>query len=415
MLDTFERQVLKASIADLTSRIAPALSDPKAAATLAMTTRLLAHVLERSGETEFAGIGAEVEALQAEEAREDAVMAAGAGAAATGSASVEALSAYVAEHLPGVGVEELEASLGGFSKSTLLLRLNNAPQLDNGLVIRCDVPGGPVESAAADEHDVIALMHRHGLPVAQPVWADRNFLGQGGTALCTRRVSGGSAFDATGSVLGPQGPQAAKELARVLAAVHAVPVVELDPNLQTHPVSLQAHIERLVSGFQSQWHRHRDRASPVLEEAFDYLLNNIPQHNGQPVIVHGDASLRNLLLSDGQASGLVDWELFHIGDHHEDLAYCRPDVEQAMPFDDFLAEYRAHGGGDFRPEVGAYFGLFGAVRNAVFGITIIHHFTKADKPEGRFAFAALYLARKLIAEVGKQLLAMKATETAHVG
>jgi aminoglycoside phosphotransferase (APT) family kinase protein len=113
--------------------------------------------------------------------------------------------------------------------------------------------------------------------------------------------------------------------------------------------------------------------------------------------------LRNLLLDGEQASGLIDWELWHLGDPNEDLAYCRPEIEQVMDWDDFIAKYRGHGGVNWSPEAGTYYGLYGAVRNAVFGITIIHGLSSAEHPQARFAFAAIYLARKLISDTARRL------------
>jgi aminoglycoside phosphotransferase (APT) family kinase protein len=400
MLDRFEIQILRACIADLGSRVAPQLQDPGAAATLSMASRLLAHIVARRETSAFSGLDNEVAELQAEEGREDALLSAG--TVTGGGISAESLSPYVASRLPGAGVTAIEASLGGFSKRTLLLKLSAAPQLDNALVIRCDEAGGPVESAAADELAILRLMHRRGVPVAEPVWADRNFP-FGGSALATRRLAGRSAYDATGAQLGPQGPQAARELARVLALVHAVPPAELDLSPERRNASLREHVQRMVEDYRSQWQRHQGRGSPVLDRAFDYLLTHIPGGGATPAIVHGDASLRNLLLDGEQATGLVDWELWHLGDPVEDLAYGRPEVEQVMSYDEFLAEYRRYGGAAYRADAGAYYGLFGAVRNAVFGATIIHGFTAAERPESRYAFAALYLARKLVSDVAHRL------------
>lgn len=400
MLDRFESQVLRATLADLSAQVAPALKDPGAAATLAMASRLLANVLARGETASFSGIDSEVAALQAEEAREDVLL--GGGHAQDAALTSEALTPYVAAQIPGASVAAIEATLGGFSKRTLLLRLSGAPQLDNALVIRCDEAGGPVESAAANELSILKLMHRHGVPVAEPLWADGRFP-FGGTALVTRRISGGSAYDATGSALGPQGPQAARELARILAQIHRVAVSEVELPQDVLQSSLQQHVEQMVAAYQSQWQRHRSRPSPVTDAALDYLLKHVPTDSAPVSVVHGDASLRNLLMADGRATGIVDWELWHLGDPNEDLAYCRPDIEQAISWDEFLAEYRAAGGIDCHAGAIAYYGLFGAVRNAIFGASIIHSFTVAERPMMRFAFAASYLARKLIPDVARRL------------
>lgn len=402
MLDRFETQVVRAALGDLNTRIAPALQDPALQAALGMISRLLAHIAVRGDTPAITDIGGEVAALKAQEVAEDALLARAvqpSGAAV----SLDTLGPYVAQHVPGARVTAIRASLGGFSKRTIVLELDKAPQLDNALVIRCDQVGGPVEGLAADELPILQLMHAQGLPVAEPLWADRDFI-LGGTALCTKRVHGASAFDATGSKLGPQGATAARELARLLAKVHAVSP-KLMPEIGAQAdTPLRTQVERMLLAYQDQWQRHRRADSPVLAAAFDYLLNNIPQTDAPPTIVHGDASLRNLLIHDGKASGLLDWEIWHLGDPNEDLAYCRADVEQAMPWAEFLAEYQKHGGvAQFSDAAGAYYGLFGAIRNAVFGVTILDGFETAEQPGTTSAFAALYLARKLIAEVGSQL------------
>lgn len=403
MLDRFESQVLRACVADLSSRVAPRLADAGAAASLAMASRLLAHLLARGESSAISSLDSEVVTLQAEEAQENALLVPDGSAASADAITAESLSAYVGKRLEGAAVSAIEASLGGFSKRTLLLRLSGAPQVGNAVVIRCDEAGGPVKSAAADELDILRLMHRHGVAVAEPLWADAAFP-FGGTALCTRRLAGSSPYDATGSALGPQGPEAARELARLLAQVHAVPVAELELSPELRAARTSEHAHRLVSGFKAQLDQHRERATPVLDAAFAYLLSHIPAEAGAPVIVHGDASLRNLMLDGDKASGLVDWELWHLGDAAEDLAYCRPEVEQVMPWDAFLAEYRRHGGGPvWRADAGAYYRLYGAVRNAVFGVTIIHGFSRAARPESRYAFAAIYLARKLISDIARRL------------
>lgn len=411
MLDRFESQVLRAAIGDLNTRIAPALGDPSTQAALGMISRLLAHVVVRGETPAVSDIASEVQALKAQEASEDAVLAKAAQPAGA-AVNVDTLGPYVAKHVPGARVAAIRASLGGFSKRTIVLELENAPQLDNALVIRCDQVGGPVEGLAADELPILKLMHAQGLPVAEPLWADRDFV-LGGTALCTKRVSGSSAFDLSGAKLGPQGPVAARELARLLAKVHAVSpaLLPADAGAGDAKTPLRRHVERMVLAYQDQWQRHRRGDSPVLSAAFDFLLKNIPSNDAPPTIVHGDASLRNLLIDDGKASGLLDWEIWHLGDPNEDLAYCRPDVEQAMPWAEFLAEYQRHGGvAAFSDAAGAYYGLFGAIRNAVFGATIIDGFEQAEQPGTTSAFAALYLARKLIAEVGGQLTRAQAKD-----
>jgi aminoglycoside phosphotransferase (APT) family kinase protein len=63
-----------------------------------------------------------------------------------------------------------------------------------------------------------------------------------------------------------------------------------------------------------------DEPRPVLEFAYRWLARNRPDP-GPPVVVHGDFRLGNLLVDRGGLRAVLDWELAHIGDRHEDLAW----------------------------------------------------------------------------------------------
>ncbi len=59
---------------------------------------------------------------------------------------------------------------------------------------------------------------------------------------------------------------------------------------------------------------------PILALALHWLAGNVPAPVA-PRLVHGDLRMGNLLVEDGALTGVLDWELAHRGDPHEDLAY----------------------------------------------------------------------------------------------
>ena len=68
---------------------------------------------------------------------------------------------------------------------------------------------------------------------------------------------------------------------------------------------------------------------------------------------HGDFRLGNLLVRDGCLTGVLDWELAHFGDWHEDLAFGCMAVWRFARYDrpalglgdleTYLAAYEANG------------------------------------------------------------------------
>lgn len=60
---------------------------------------------------------------------------------------------------------------------------------------------------------------------------------------------------------------------------------------------------------------------PVLTLALAHLRNNVPTYDGARVIVQGDTGPGNFLFDGGRVSAIVDWELAHVGDPMDDIAW----------------------------------------------------------------------------------------------
>lgn len=59
---------------------------------------------------------------------------------------------------------------------------------------------------------------------------------------------------------------------------------------------------------------------PIIALGLKWLEDNCPDPI-EPVLIHGDYRMGNLLVEDGWLTGVLDWELAHFGDYHEDLAF----------------------------------------------------------------------------------------------
>lgn len=404
MLDRFEQQVIRAALGELGHEFQSRIDDADLQARLNMVRFLLAHSLGRQGHGEPAvSIAQEAAALRQMESDEQRLLQTGATAAAQ-LVSAEILTSYLRDRLgvPALSVKAVRALLGGFSKQTYLLELQGGEAWGNRLVLRRDQEGGPVEVKTADEYVIIKCMHDSGVPVPQPLLVDRAppF---GATAMVMRMAPGHTAYDVTGTRLGQESKSAALALARVLGRIHRVPVSAIELSADIAEFTLRDHVQRQVRVYEAQWKRRRVDPSPTLEAAFAWLYKHIPDSGSGPVLVHGDASLRNLLVENGRESAMLDWELWHVGDANEDLAYCRKEVEAAVDWEVFIQEYLAHGGLPYDASSASFYEVFGAVRNAVFAQSCLHGFIEADCPQSKFAYGALALGRGLVCELAERL------------
>lgn len=98
-----------------------------------------------------------------------------------------------------------------------------------------------------------------------------------------------------------------------LASVHSIPVETAPPELQSSDGLAQiAQYEDIYRSFEAP--------RPVFELALQWLKTNAPKPM-EPVLVHGDFRLGNLMVNENGLVAVLDWELAHIGDPREDIAW----------------------------------------------------------------------------------------------
>jgi aminoglycoside phosphotransferase (APT) family kinase protein len=98
------------------------------------------------------------------------------------------------------------------------------------------------------------------------------------------------------------------------------------------------------------WHRQflaaRLEPLPALGYVFDWLADHeVPP--ARPVLAHGDFRPGNVLYSGDRITGVLDWEMAHLGHPAEDLAWAYRALwspERFVPLDEFVTAYTAAGG-----------------------------------------------------------------------
>ena len=61
--------------------------------------------------------------------------------------------------------------------------------------------------------------------------------------------------------------------------------------------------------------------TPVCEWAYRWLEKHAPRGGGTRALVHGDYRMGNIVVGPEGLRAVLDWELAHVGDPHEDLAW----------------------------------------------------------------------------------------------
>jgi len=61
--------------------------------------------------------------------------------------------------------------------------------------------------------------------------------------------------------------------------------------------------------------------SAILDRLATWLIDNVPNGNYTPSLIHVDYGLHNVLVDNGKVSAILDWESARIGDPADDLAW----------------------------------------------------------------------------------------------
>jgi len=284
-------------------------------------------------------------------------------AAPDGNALARALGRWVGR---GAIVEDLALLSGGASKQTWSFDAVAPDGTRTGLVLRREVPGRPREPGALDrEAAALTKAYNAGLPVPELLFiTDAPGIGPGGMVMrrvegetIARRILRDELYAAARRVLVGQ-------LGSFAAGLHGLN----PPGNFVRPDPLPQLREQLDSF---------GRPSEVFELAMDWLGANPPAER-DPVLVHGDFRLGNLIVGRDGLTAVLDWEITHLGNPAEDLGWLCVKAWRfggAAPVaglgsrDELLAAYRAAGGADISLDELRWWEVLGTLRWGVICLT----------------------------------------------
>ena len=287
------------------------------------------------------------------------------------------LTAYLQDRFDdsSLFVNDFRALMGGFGKQTFLFSVQGR-SLAGEYVIRRDANQPFVDNDCHRidiEFQMIRAARAHGFPAPEALWVDtQHALLPGGHFLVMRRAAGkpgGDVFGANGRVPA----QLADTLARILAHLHSLPALgELATlNESTNQSLRDAPLEYCVRHYLERWRslflNSEHLPSPTILAQFGWLLDNLPELSGHPVLLHGDIGFHNFLFDGDELTAVLDWEFAHLGDPAEDLAYVRNTLADALDWPAFISAYRQAGGREIDKRRLHFFQVWGHLRNACAG------------------------------------------------
>jgi aminoglycoside phosphotransferase (APT) family kinase protein len=267
-------------------------------------------------------------------------------------------------------------------------------------VMLAKAEAGQLETHVGPEFHTVRSLGASGVPVARALWVDETGEAIGHPFFVTERVAG----TADMSLLrrAPDDAEArsvAIDLALAAARLHATDWSTLGVTQFLTPVTTGEAAPAELAYWEEIFQRQRLEPLPVLVFAFDWLRDH-PPDTRRVSIVHGDLRFGNVLYEGGHITALLDWEMVHLGDPIEDLAWAYRSLwslEKFFSLDDFLAQYGDAIGTPVDADHFRFWRLFGEVKHSIISLTAARSFadgrTRNIRHADRATTITTYLTR----------------------
>ncbi len=305
---------------------------------------------------------------------------------------VARLHAFVVGRLgPSARVENIERPSTGRSRENWLF---DAVWTEKGrttrerLIARRDPLGGLIETSRSTEFEVLRGLDRAEVPTPRARWLDTTGDELGRPSLVMTRLAGTCDYFALNSVAPlDERVDLARRLCHLLADVHAVDWrgIGLGEHLADPGRDAAREALREWSGI-----RERDQLEPYPELVLgaQWLGRRAPT-NETTVLVHADFKVGNVLLDEsGAITALLDWELAHLGDRHEDLGWVTQplrtkehQIRGSWEDDDLLRAYEQHSGVTVDQNALKWWQVFSTYKTAVMQISGLRAFVEKRSDE----------------------------------
>lgn len=259
---------------------------------------------------------------------------------------------------------------------------------NESLIARRDPDGGLIETDRATEFAVLQALEDAGLPTPHARWLDADGAALGKPSLVMVQLPGTCEYYLINGDR-PEGQRIdlAKRFCDLLAGVHQVDWrgAGFDTFMADPGVGAARHELR---HWQAILERDQLESYPELALAWPWLEANAPD-SPRTVLVHADFKAGNILLDDqDQITGLLDWELAHLGDPHEDLGWITQPlrrrehlIDGAWEPEDLFARYESTTGTAVDRSAVHWWNVFSTYKTAIMQVSGLRSFVEGRSDE----------------------------------
>ena len=220
------------------------------------------------------------------------------------------------------GCKSIQRIFGGASRETYRIILEEDDGGEVNLILRMIQESSLIDTKQEVEYEAYSLFQNTNVPVPELIKMEQSSKYLGKPFIIMSEIEGQAASPFDKESYKPYQEEIGVQFWTILANI---------TNFDISKINSDSHISMIQED--QNWKQQLDYwvkviredsigVEPILEMAIRYLYKNNPKDSYQLVLVHGDFRSGNFLFKENIITGILDWEMAHLGDPLEDLAWA---------------------------------------------------------------------------------------------
>jgi aminoglycoside phosphotransferase (APT) family kinase protein len=312
-----------------------------------------------------------------------------------------------------VAVEGLGRISGGASRETYRFDAV-AGGARQGLILRRDPPGSLIETDRRLEFLAIQSFAGKGVAAPEALALEPEGAELERPFFIMSRVDGGQAASPFApDPYGEHGAAIGEQFFTCMGRIAGAPVEGLAFNAAAPRPAAEDCWRRELDYWAGVIESDEDHPQPIVRAAIRRLRRDPPPPAAKIAVVHGDFRTGNFLHDGrGRLLALLDWEMAHLGDPLEDLAWALdplwtrpgdPRVSGMVAREEALAIWRRASGLEIDAQALAWWSLFASVKGQAIWTSSARAWKEGGMIEPVLAFSGWYTARRQDEILARQL------------
>ena len=220
-----------------------------------------------------------------------------------------------------ISLLSFERIFGGASRETYKIRIKDQFNNEEKLILRRTQESSLIETSQSTEYLAYSAYQDTSVPVPLMIDINEDQEILGAPFMLMQQLDGVAASPFTPNVYSPHEQKLGEQFWSILGEIAKKDIaddfINQFDNTEANPC-WKKELDKWVGVIRED----SISVEPILEAGIRKLYGNVPKESKKKSLVHGDYRNGNFLFLEDRITGILDWEMAHIGEPLEDLAWA---------------------------------------------------------------------------------------------